>query len=212
MTESLSISTVTSSRGKYIAGTIVCVIAWLAIIIQFILKKGPTSNFLSFFTIQCNLLIAISLTCINFFPKSSGAKFFSRPSVETGIGLYIFIVGFIYNVVLRKLASLSGFPLLVDNTLHVFVPVLYLLYWIFFTEKQNLPLNTGLKWLWFPLLYLIYTLIRGSFVDWYPYPFLNVTKLGYDKVFGNILVMLVVFLISGIVLIAISRMLSKNPG
>ena len=210
MTESISISTATSSKGKAIAGIIICLIAWLAIIVQLILMTGTITNFFSFFTIQCNLLIAVSLTCINFFPKSSAAKFFSRPSVVTGIGLYIFIVGFVYNIVLRKLVSLSGLSLLVDNTLHVFIPILYLMYWMLFTKKDHLPLNSGLRWLWFPFFYLVYTLIRGSFVDWYPYPFLNAAKLGYEKVIVNILVMLAVFLIAGIVLIAISRMLAKK--
>ena len=30
----------------------------------------------------------------------------------------------------------------------------------------------------FPLLYLVYVLIRGSIIGWYPYPFLNPAQAG----------------------------------
>ncbi len=210
MGETVTISTVSFPKSKLVAAAVVGFIAWFAVIVQLFLNTGTVANFFSYFTILCNLLIAVSLTFIVVFQNSAAGKYFARPSVETGIGLYIFIVGFIYNLVLRKLATLSGFRLLVDNTLHVYIPLLYLLYWIIFTEKEKLPLKSGFRWLWFPLLYLIYTLIRGSVMDWYPYPFLNVVKLGYDKVIVNIFVMLAVFLIAGIVMIAISRMLAKK--
>ena len=31
----------------------------------------------------------------------------------------------------------------------------------------------------FPILWLCFTLIRGAVVHWYPYPFIDVTVLGY---------------------------------
>ncbi len=37
-------------------------------------------------------------------------------------------------------------------------------------------------WLIFPLVYVIYSLIRGPYVDWYPYPFLDPRAGGYDGV------------------------------
>ncbi|MFZ5976285.1 MULTISPECIES: Pr6Pr family membrane protein [unclassified Hydrotalea] len=33
-------------------------------------------------------------------------------------------------------------------------------------------------WLIYPLLYLVYILIRGSFSGFYPYPFVNVLQIG----------------------------------
>jgi len=32
------------------------------------------------------------------------------------------------------------------------------------------------------VLWFAYTLIRGASVDWYPYPFVDVDKIGYDGV------------------------------
>jgi hypothetical protein len=45
-------------------------------------------------------------------------------------------------------------------------------------------------------------LIRGSFADWYPYPFVNVNVLGYGQVFVNALVILGAFFLVSVVFIA----------
>jgi len=54
-------------------------------------------------------------------------------------------------------------------------------------------MRIGLAWLLYPLAYLVYTLIRGAQVDWYPYPFLDVSRHGYGGVLLNCAVMLVGF-------------------
>jgi hypothetical protein len=33
----------------------------------------------------------------------------------------------------------------------------------------------------FPVLWLAFTLVRGAVIHWYPYPFIDVTRLGYPK-------------------------------
>ena len=117
---------------KKIFMTVTAVLAWFALILQFYLKTGSAANFFSFFTVECNLLIAISLTILLFAPSSSIGKFFSTVSVQSAIALYIFIVSLVYNTVLRGLVPLSGWGSIVDNLLHVLVPILYIIYWIVF--------------------------------------------------------------------------------
>lgn len=94
--------------------------------------------------------------------------------------------------------------------LHVVVPFFYLLYWLLFTPKGNLKWQDGIYWIFFPFAYLIYSLIRGAIVEWYPYPFLNVVKHGYPKVFMNIGLMIVVFFIAGLAIIAVDRVLNDK--
>jgi hypothetical protein len=36
-----------------------------------------------------------------------------------------------------------------------------------------------------PLGYAVYSLIHGAVTGFYPYPFINVGELGYDKMFLN---------------------------
>ena len=37
----------------------------------------------------------------------------------------------------------------------------------------------------YPLCWLVFTLIRGAVISWYPYPFINVTQLGYGRTILN---------------------------
>ncbi len=186
-------------------GVSLALIAWFFILFQLNLSTGTVSNFFSFFTIQCNLLIALSLSISLLLPSTRLGIFFSGLSVQSAIALYIFIVALVYNVALRGIVPLSGWSILVDNMLHVFIPLLYILYWFIYRTKGKLAWKDGLYWTVFPFAYLFYTLIRGSIVDGYPYPFLNVLQHGYEKVFVNIALIIGVFLVAGLGVVFIVR-------
>lgn len=195
--------------------------AWLALILQFrlILQNGPftwmsqsmlVTNFFSYFTILSNLLVAVSSTLSLIFPRNPAGIFFSRTSVRTAIAVYIFIVGLVYNLVLRQIWSPTGLQLLADNLLHVGVPVAYLLFWFAAGQEERLSWKQMPPWLIFPAVYLVYSLIRGAMTGWYPYPFLNAARLGYAKVAFNALGVLLAILITGTGLIALNRVLQKK--
>ena len=62
-----------------------------------------------------------------------------------------------------------------------------------------------LAWSLYPLAYFGYALLRGEWIGFYPYPFIDVTALGYARVLGNALVMLVAFLLLGLGVIGLDR-------
>ncbi len=203
-------SHLTKPSFKSFSAISLAVITWFTIFLQLYLTTESISNFFSYFTILCNLLIAVSLTIASISPKSKAGIFFSSLSVQTAIALYIFIVSLVYNLVLRGIWVFSGWQLFVDNMLHVVNPILYILFWLFFRTKGTLKWQDGLYWIVFPLSYLIYSLIRGSLINWYPYPFLNAAKLGYTKVLANISIMLIVFLVAGLILIFITQSIKNK--
>lgn len=184
---------------------IVTFFAWFAIILQLCLTEGSVINFFSFFTILSNSLIAVSLTFNLILSKTKMGLFFSGISVQTAIALYIIVVGLVYNLVLRSIVVQTGWHLIVNNILHVLNPILYILYWIFFSPKDKLNWKNGIYWTIFPVIYLVYSLIRGAILNWYPYPFLNAGNIGYEKVFINITAMIVLFFIAGLLLIVINN-------
>jgi hypothetical protein len=184
---------------------IVTFFAWFALILQLRLTEGSVINFFSFFTILSNSLIALSLTFNLVFSKTKIGLFFSGISVQTAIALYIVVVGLVYNLVLRGIVVQTGWQLIVNNILHVLNPILYILYWIFFSPKDKLNWKNGIYWTIFPVIYLVYSLIRGAILNWYPYPFLNAGNIGYEKVFINIIAMIVLFFIAGLLLIVINN-------
>ncbi len=189
---------------------IIAVNAWTAIIFQAYLTTGSMGNLFSYFTILTNLLIAISVTAILLLPQTFVGAFFKGPAVLSAIALYIFIVALVYNTVLRGIVTLNGWNLFVDTLLHVIVPIFFIAYWFIWVAKGTLQFKQGLSWLFFPFAYLIYSLTRGAFYGWYPYPFLNVLTFGYPKVLLNAVVLIMVFMLSGLALIALDKKLGKR--
>ncbi len=135
-------------------------------------------------------------------------KFFSRPGVATAITVYIVIVGIVYNTVLRHLWHPAGLQLIADELLHSATPLMFLLYWLFFVDKGKLNLNT-FYWLIYPLVYFIWILIFGALSGFYPYPFINVTELGYNKVILHSGILTVGFLLLSLLFVAIDKLM--NP-
>lgn len=202
-------------RTNFVA--IISLVAWFAIFLQLysIIVNRVVSipetivRFFSFFTIQSNILVAICFTFLWLKPKSKGGFFFLNHKNATAITLYITIVGIIYNMILRFLWSPAGLQRVADEVLHLVIPILVLVYWFLFVDKKLLVFKNILPWLIFPFLYLVYTLIRGHFFQFYPYPFLDVIQLGDKKVFVNSFFIVLVFLIVGFLLIGIGK-ISKN--
>jgi hypothetical protein len=67
-------------------------------------------------------------------------------------------------------------------------------------------------WLWYPLIYCFYTLIRGSFADFYPYPFMDVLKLGYSKVVVNSMYITLAFLAVSFLLVGVGKLKREKMG
>ena len=197
---------------------IIAILGWFAVVLQLYLiilnrvASLPETivRFFSFFTIQTNILVAICFTFLWLKPKSKWGLFFSKPKNTTAITLYITIVGLVYNAILRFLWAPTGSQKVVDELLHLVIPLLVLLYWFLFVPKKALEFKNIFPWLIFPAVYLVYTLIRGAFFSFYPYPFVDVNLLGYNKVLLNSFFMLLAFLFFGTLFIGIGKMKSNT--
>lgn len=197
---------------------IIAILGWFAVVLQLYLiiinrvvsLSETIVRFFSFFTIQSNILVAVCFTFLWLKPKSKWGLFFSKPKNTTAITLYITIVGLVYNAILRFLWAPTGSQKVVDELLHLVIPILVLLYWILFVPKKTLEFKNIFPWLIFPAVYLVYTLIRGAFFSFYPYPFIDVILLGYDKVLLNSFFMLLAFVFFGTLFIGIGKIKKTN--
>jgi hypothetical protein len=203
------------------AMVIIALLAWLGLALQLYLMvetaiaknaslPAEILRFFSYFTILTNLLVAICMTSILIKPASGGARFFSRPSVQTAITLYIGVVGLVYITALRHIWNPVGRQLVADRMLHYMVPLLFVLYWAFFVRKQSLQWRHPLWWLLYPAIYLVYVLIRGALMHVYPYYFIDATQLSWQQMMLNISVLLAVFAGLGFLLVGINRLF--RPG
>jgi hypothetical protein len=167
-------------------------------------------NFFSYFTILSNLAAASMLTLPPLAPASAAARFFERGAVKGAVTLYMTITGLIYTFVLAALWSPSGWQFVADALLHDVMPALVLAYWLFFVERGTLGWSVVPYWLVFPLAYSLYTLLRGPWAAFYPYPFMDVAKLGLPAVLVNMAGVTALFVAVGLVLVAADRLLGPR--
>jgi hypothetical protein len=204
--------------------TAICTIGilagWIAIALQFDLvivnRRGPAAEaiyrFFAYYTILTNILVAYCFSVL--LPRkrqrSSLGEFFARPSTLTAITAYICMVGIVYNAMLRNLWMPRGLQRIVDEVLHLFIPLFFLVFWMLFVPKDSLNWRDVPRWLIYPFLYMVFVLVSGAFSGFYPYPFIDVSDLGYPKTLVNCLVMLILFLVLSFGLVAVGKLWSRS--
>ncbi|MDQ6702595.1 MAG: Pr6Pr family membrane protein [Pseudomonadota bacterium] len=169
---------------------------------------GHLLDYFSFFTIETNLLVALVLTI--FCARPQAERFLTRPSVKSALVVYIIIVGVVYAVLLRNLWHPHGLQLLADLLLHDAIPFLYPFYWLAFLSKGSLRWSDPAWWLVYPVLYFLYSMLRGAAFGTYLYPFFDAAQLGFARVWVNGIVLLAAFIGLGVVLTAIDHALSSD--
>ena len=91
-----------------------------------------------------------------------------------------------------------------------FLPFLFILLWFFYVSKSELKYKNALAWLIYPLLYVVYTAIGGEITGYYPYPFIDVGQLGYQRVLINSGGLFIAFFGLSLFLVAIGKYMSRN--
>ncbi|HTN08915.1 Pr6Pr family membrane protein [Agriterribacter sp.] len=204
--------------GIQIISAIGAVMAWTAVMLQLYLimvnrlASVPETllRFFTFFTILCNILAAVCFTALSIKPRFGNGNFFSRPGVLSAVTIYIAIVGIVYQLILRPLWDPQGLQKIVDELLHSVMPAYCILFWHLYVPKLTLRWQHIFRWLVFPLCYLVIILLRGAVSGYYPYPFVNVSVLGYGKVFLNCGMLLVAFLFFSVLVVAVGRFSKKH--
>ena len=166
---------------------------------------GGIVSYLGYFTILTNLLVCAALTMPLVAPASAAGSFFSRSAVTAGVATSIVFVSLAYHLLLRNAWNPQGLQLVADVLLHYIMPALYLIYWWFNFPKGALRWTHPLYWSLYPTVYLIYALIRGRIIDSYPYRFIDPLAIGYERTMINAAGLLVVFIVLGLILVALGR-------
>lgn len=196
------------------AAAIIALAGWFVVIMQFFLlmqvqgvpRMELVIRFFSYFTILTNILVAVMFTMAAF----SDNTFFTRPGVQTAITVYIIVVGLIYNLVLRFLWSPQGMQRFTDELLHTIIPVSAVVYWVKYVRKDGLVYRNCFLWLLFPFAYILFVALRGAASGFYPYPFIDVTRLGYPRALLNGLGMVLIFMGLSLFLTAIGQWLKHR--
>lgn len=159
-------------------------LAAIAITVQFVDRLRTATdfsivNFFSFFTILSNV-VAIVVFGWGAAARALPAWFDEVRGAST---LYLTITGIVFAALLADLPEELQVTIpWVDTVVHRIMPVAVLLDWLLAPPRRRIPMMSALRWLSFPIAYAAYTIIRGPFADWYPYPFLDPRDDGYLSV------------------------------
>lgn len=209
------------SPGIGVAGRVfallVALVAMASLVLQYVLILGVTREnlgvglgtlrYFSYFTILSNIAVVLVTT----HAVLARPGFFSSLTVRGGVALYIAVTGGIYFFVLRHLWNPQGAQWWADTGLHYAVPLLYLAWWLGCAPHGGLSWRQVPIWLIFPALYVCWAFLRGAWVQEYPYPFIDVAQLGWSKVLINSAGMLLLFVVVGLVLVGVDRLLGRRP-
>jgi hypothetical protein len=144
--------------------------------------KLDLGNFFSYFAVGSNLFAAVVLIAggLALTAKGESTTFAMLRGAAT---LYLAITGIVFSLLLAGLEGVEFTAVPWDNiVLHYLMPLLIVIDWFVFPTVARISFARGLIWLIYPLLYVPYSLIRGHFNHWYPYPFLDPGTRGYTGV------------------------------
>lgn len=160
------------------------------------------TRFFSYFTIESDLLVAVTAAALALRPDRDGRVF----RVLRLMALFgITVTGVVYATLLRGVVDLHGAAAVTNALLHYVSPILTVAGWLLFGPRRRVTENTlGGSMVW-PVLYVVWSFAHGASSGWYPYPFVDVGSLGYPTVVRNS-VGLVVFLVGvGALFLALDR-------
>lgn len=148
-------------------------------------------NVFCFFTIQANILVGLTCLLLAVGPDRTSTLFrVLRLDALVGIA----VTGVVFHLALASLQDLHGSAAFADFCLHTLSPILCVLGWVLFGPRRRTPPRIVGLTVVFPLAWLVFTLIRGTVIGYYPYPFLDVTGHGYGRVLLSCGIVAVLFL------------------
>jgi hypothetical protein len=150
------------------------------------------SNLFLYFTIVSNILVAVVAGLLLKDPDRR-STWFSALSLAALVN--ITITGIIYWAVLAAEAENTGLDVLTNTMFHTVIPILGVLGWLLAVPRGLIGVRAVLLSTTIPLAWLAMALIRGAVIEWYPYPFLDVTEVGYASAFISVAGVSVFFLV-----------------
>ncbi|UAK23471.1 Pr6Pr family membrane protein [Sphingomonas nostoxanthinifaciens] len=190
---------------------VIAACAWTGMTIQFFSVWGRVGSatlalwrMSIFFTIISNLTVGIVFGLI-----ALGMVRLRHPLLIGGLALTMALVGAVFELMLRGVLHLTGWRIVSNSLLHDAVPLLTCAVWVMLAEKGRLRARDPWIIAIFPILYLVYALVRGAIGGIYPYPFLDGPKIGWEKVSLTVLAISVAFLVCGHLMVMLDRRLAR---
>ena len=127
-------------------------------------------RFIAYFTIQSNILVAITAVQLARDPSRDGEGWRAlRIAAFAGIT----VTGVVHFFLLRPLLDLDGADYAADKLLHMVVPAVAFVGWVVFGPRPRVDGRAVAHAIAWPITWLVVILVAGGLSGWYPYPFLD---------------------------------------
>lgn len=190
-----------------LAAALVALVCWAGLALNFSATYANKGDVLAtlwrlghFFTIISNLALAVAMTKLAIEGRVS-------PFLVSGLTLAMLLVGIVYVALLHGLHALGGAALWANDLLHYVSPVAMAAFWLLLTPHGRLRWRDPLWWSLFPLSYFLYVIARGLLGGTYPYPFIDMAKIGPARTFINAIGIAAGFILFGYALVWADRLL-----
>ena len=164
-------------------------------------------RFFSYYTSTTNILVGIWALILAFTPSTELVSIATNANISSAITFYILTVG-VANYLIFGVRPFKPLKQIADVTVHALTPIMTLVLWIGYVDKQTLSYEFVPYWLIYPLTYAAYTALHGAWSNFYPYPFTNVQELGAFKVALNALGLSVCVLVGGSLFVVLGKFLA----
>ncbi|MEL7445098.1 MAG: Pr6Pr family membrane protein [Pseudomonadota bacterium] len=165
--------------------------AWTTLVAKYIVEatSGEHANhfaalldYLSYFTHLSVFLVALAFSTVLLGPEDGLRKFFEKPATRAAIALYIIAVAVVHHLLLADLQVRAGWSAATNTMLHTVIPILYVIDWLVYAPKRRMTYRAIPFWLIYPAAYGVWAVGTGYIAGAYPYPFLDLNKLGLPGV------------------------------
>ncbi|KQM29164.1 hypothetical protein ASL10_00160 [Frigoribacterium sp. Leaf8] len=165
-------------------------------------------NFFSFFTNLSNLFAVVVFTVggVRTLRRRPGSRAWDVVRLIAVVNMVF--VGLVFNLLLTEVAG--GVLPWVNVVVHMVMPVAVLVDWLVLPVGRRLPWAAAGLGLVVPVLYSVYSLVRGAVTSFYPYPFYDPEALGgYGPVALYMVVLLVALAVLSVALVGLARLAGR---
>ncbi len=195
------------SKNLLIFRIIFAIFGWITVIYTFFISD---LTIFRYFTIQTNLFVVLWLTLsIILFNKPKNHLKITG-AIRGATTLYITVTFLIFAVLLAPMMSIEYLLSFSNISLHYAIPILFIIDFVLTEKIVKYEWKLIIYWLIYPIGYLIFAVIYGTFTGDYIYPFLNINVLGQVGFIISIGLVGIFFIVLSAIYIIINHNLIKR--
>lgn len=191
----------------------------VALVLQFVISMqaylaagrdvpGALGAFFIYYTIITNIILV--LIYLSELTEWGWLEWFRKLDITGMMVANMLLVMSFVHFFLRGLTQLSGLFLVCDVLLHYVAPIIYIVWWVAGVRHGPLVIRRVPIMLAPTFVYFLIAMARGAWTHEYPYPILNVVKLGYGPVLLNAVLMTVALGALMLVVIGVDELLGRR--